>query len=125
MSGTFRLRNCLPIWCGPGSLATPCRESCCRCERLEHFDTPGISADLLPGLASGLVLPQDDRIRCPVDIGNCRPAEFTGPRTTLTQSGIPIGRKVGKLLTQAIGDRQTGPNSGGPALCCQLSRLDE
>jgi hypothetical protein len=34
----------------------------------------------LPGLAGSLVLPQDNRVSGPVDVGDCRPARSTGGR---------------------------------------------
>ena len=46
------------------------------------------NASGLPGLAGGLVLPQDDRIGCPINVGNRRPAEFTGARPTLAEGRV-------------------------------------
>jgi hypothetical protein len=58
------------------------------------------NASGLPCLAGGLVLTQDDRIRCPINVGNRRPAKFTGTRRKLAEVVMNRMRRVWYLATR-------------------------
>ncbi len=65
-----------------------------------------------PGLSGGFVFPQDDRIALPVDVGDCRPAEFARPGPTLPEGQVnqpERGRRPSQDRFGLAGGRHTVP----------------